>query len=390
MTTTATIIAVVALIGAAIGGGMLLTRGEESVPESTVPAPADDSISIVRAITTSGEQVPNPDMLVHFTLEDDDPAQASFRFSLITVRGDTIPPDRVSDVRVSVTDMLNGDRDDQPALESTANGWQIAKTTIASRGWWRITIALKDATGRDRTVPIYLLMPDPNMSGQDAVAVPAPDPSAGALLDASIANMADWTSTHWSEWLSGGNDSIVLGDFRVTTQAANGQPDAFQSTLHLSGLYDATLPSPKVDAAGSSTVSIGDTSWTTTGDGVTTEDAPVQYLPIREYPSTYEGRTDASFGIRDTIGGTDYQVVSFILPNRVNGFNTWFLFWIDPDSQQVARLAMITRSHYMTWTYSDVNEPFVITPPNAGATPDASPTPHPSHRLMRDHDRIQP
>jgi len=227
-------------------------------------------------------------------------------------------------------------------------------------------------------------VPDPNINGFDTPPTPASDPEAEALLDTALATMGSWTSVRWWQALSGGNDSLIVSDYAVSTTASNGQPDAFMTrTRYAAGFEPRADGSPPEPPSRDSytTVTIGDQGWAIDESGAISAQPPAQYLPIDQYPETYAGAQHVRFGGTEEVEGEEARIVTFHTPQQPSQAEAWFVFWIGTESGNVLRLAMVARNHYMVWEYSGIDEDFVIEPPAAGkapGTPVASPVATPA------------
>jgi hypothetical protein len=162
----------------------------------------------------------------------------------------------------------------------------------------------------------------------------------------------------WWEWLSGGNGAIILARFSITTPASNGLPPSFESDSLLAGRIpqDGTAASFRDDNPRS--VTIGDEAVRYTGGATPEPISPVQYLPIDQYDTTYEGYEQVQFGTTADINGRACQLVAFYLPGSIPA---WFAFWVDVESASLRELFMLSVNHYMHWIYYDIDEPFELT-----------------------------
>ena len=160
-------------------------------------------------------------------------------------------------------------------------------------------------------------------------------------------------------------------------EPGRGEPNSYTMNLLYSGSFQpnasgAAPPAPSFDTR--SSIVVGDRGWmrTTTGDWL--EESPVQFVPPSGWSSTYAGATDFRLGVPQTVDGVEYQILMFHLPEQ-NTAEAWFVWWIDPTTGNVMRINMISRMHYMTWLYRDINDDIVIEPPAGVSTPppEASP-----------------
>lgn len=71
------------------------------------------------------------------------------------------------------------------------------------------------------------------------------------------------------------------------------------------------------------------------------------------------------------IHGVETEIITFYLPQKGGQSEAWFIWWIDPDTADPIRMAMVARMHFMVWDFHDVNAPITIAPPSGSevATP---------------------
>jgi hypothetical protein len=350
--------------------------------EDDQPQGHKDSIILVAPAVDGPLHETEPALLTSLTMTGGRPGNAAFELSLMMPDGAYLPVDGSYTLSAEITNLDDGAHVDamplEPVDDAATPTWRVDEPGIESEGWWRIRTTVERPDGDPLKSEFYLLMPDPNMTGFTSPPAPDTDPEASAMLDSALTNMSEWDSLRWWEWLSGGDGSIIMVEFSVTTPDANGQPDGFQNRSIYAGKMvpdeNGNPPGPpRVDHYTS--VTIGDEAWQVR-DGSTPESrAPTQYLPIQQYPQTYEGATSVHFGITEEIGGRQAQVVTFHVPTLPTQSEAWYAFWIDQETGELLQLSMLATNHYMVWEYFDVNEPFVLEFPAGvpAASPAASP-----------------
>lgn len=343
-----------------------------------------DEITLVVPAVTGRLYNSQPEMLASMSMTGGTPESAAFTFSLMEFDGAFLPTDGTYTLDATITNLNDGAQVDAMALEPVNDvqtpTWTADSSGIDEEGWWRIRTEIGRPDGDPLRAEFFLLIQDPNMRGFTSPPAPESDPEAAAMLQTGLAQMSDWDSLRWWEWLSAGDGSMITVEFSVTTPDANDQPPGFRNRSTFAGKMVPTedggppLP-PRVDYYTS--VTIGEEAWQVGPDGTPESRSPTRYLPIQQYPETYEGATSVQFGITEEIDGRQTQIVTFHVPTLPTQSEAWYAFWIDVETGDVVQLSMVAMNHYMVWEYFDVNEPFVLEFP-AGvptASPQATPAP---------------
>lgn len=343
-----------------------------------------NEITLVVPAVAGQLQTSEPELLASMTMTGGTPDSAAFTFSLMEPDGAFLPVDDGYIFGASLTNLNDGTRVDALALEavdgSATPTWRATSDGVDTAGWWRIRAEIGRPDGDPLHAEFFLLIDDPNMRGFTAPPAPETDPQAEAMLQNALSQMSAWESLRWWEWLSAGDGSMILVEFSVTTPDANGQPPGFENRSLFAGKMvpseDGEPPTlPRIDYY--TAVTIGEESWEVGPDGTPEPRPATRYLPIQQYPETYEGATSVRFGVVEEIDGRQAQVVTFHVPNLPTQSEAWYAFWIDVETGDVVQLSMVAMNHYMVWEYFDVNKPFVLEfPPGVpAASPQASPAP---------------
>jgi hypothetical protein len=341
-----------------------------------------DRISLVAPAVDGPLHETEPGLLTSLTLTGGFPDSSAFEISIMQPDGAFLPTDGTYDLTAELTNLNDGAHVDAMPLEPVDGAvtptWRAPEPGIETEGWWRVRTTTERPGDTPLVAEFYLLMPDPNVTGFTSPPSPETDPEAAAMLDNAITQMSQWNSLRWWEWLSGGDGSMVTLEFSVTTTAANGQPDGFQSRSLFAGrmVPDENGNPPSPPRLNSSTsVTIGDQAWSVREGGTPIASSPSRYLPIQQYPETYQGATSVRTGITEEIDGREATVVTFHVPALPTQSEAWYAFWIDTETGDVLQLSMLAMNHYMVWEYFDVNEPFVLEFPGGApaASPQASP-----------------
>jgi copper transport protein len=347
--------------------------------------PAREDTSAIDQITLISPTAPLPSddsFLVHLTLDPAQTGDNEISVRLSTWSGMPLESEPVPRVTLSFTSLSHGTQEGGVTLTQTPEGWTTSGLKLSLDGWWQVTATVQRAGKQNALASFMLLLPDPNTQGFDAPPAQETDPVAEALFDRALDQMTSWTSVRWTELIGSGLDVLVVGDFAVV-EAEDGGSSSYRMDLLYSGSFapsasGAAPPAPAFDTR--SSVVVGDRGWMRTTNGDWLEEPPVRFTPPSGWSSTYAGATDFRMGAPQTVDGIEYQILLFHLPEQ-NTAEAWFAWWIDPATGDVMRINMISRMHYMTWLYRDINSDIVIDPPagqptspEAGATPVAEST----------------
>lgn len=341
-----------------------------------------DKVTLVVPAVSGRLHASAPALLVSLEMTGGTPGSTAFTLGLMMPDGAYLPDDGSHQVTAELTNLDDGTHVDALDLEPVADAptatWSVEDPGIDSEGWWRVRMAIERPEGEALRAEFFLLIDDPNMRGFDAPPAPDSDPDAEAMLQTALTQMSEWDSLRWWEWLSGGDGSIITVEFSVTTPDSNGQPPSFQNRSTFAGKMvpgeNGEPPGPpRVDH--STSVTIGDEAWQVGPDGTPESRPATRYLPIQQYPETYEGATSVHRGITEEVDGRMAQVVTFHVPALPTQSEAWYAFWIDVETGELLQLSMVAMNHYMVWEYFDVNKPYVLEFPEGvpSATPQASP-----------------
>lgn len=360
---TAVCVVIAALVIASAASWFLLRDDEETGGQA-------EEIILAAFAHPEGEPTTESEIISHLTVTGGSPGNTDLAIHLTGDEGEDLGPAGYA-VTVDLTNMNDGTDmpglQPEPDMDASTPTFPLDDPGFETEGWWRVHLTVQPPEGDALVASWYLMLPDPNLAGFDSPPAPETDPEAEQMLSTALTQMSEWTSLQWWQWLSGGNDSIIVGDFAVTTTDANGQPDAFRNEMTYSAGFQvpegAEPAPPRRDHYVA--VTIGEDAWIRDQTGEVREASPTRYLPITHYPETYEGATNIVAGIREEVDGRMAQVVTFHVPTLPTQTEAWYLFWIDEETGDVLRLAMISTNHYMLWIYSDVNGDFIIEPPEA-------------------------
>lgn len=339
----ATAAGAVALAG---GTGWWFTRDEGD------PKGASDQIDLLAGAYAGAAHTSDPEFFVMLSLTGGMPPRTGMRLRVFDLDG--IAVSDPGEISATLQNLVTGETATDIKVTQDEGSWLVQQATVQSNGWWQLIASVGEFTAS-----WTFLMPDPNLAGLETPPTVEPDPEASAMLVAALDTLSNRTSLRWWEWLSGGNGSIILARFSVTSTASNGEPNAFESDSILAGRIPLDGTGPSFRAENPRRISIGDEGWRSINGGTPEAAEAIQYLPISEYYTTYDGHEGAHFGITAEIEGRTCQLIAFHLPGTIVA---WFAFWVDIETLFLRELFMLSVNHYMHWVYSDFDEPFIIEP----------------------------
>lgn len=251
--------------------------------------------------------------------------------------------------------------------------WRADALSLPDQGWYALEITLDQGDDIVGSTTAYVLLPDPSVHGSEAPDLPESDPDAEALYHRSLDAYASWETGQWREGLGSGTDVLVVSHHTVTSRP--GEPPASEIHSRYSGAFrtrpDGTEPGPPRQNF-SSRIVIGEDSWVRRDGGQWEAMAALEAATWEERADIYAGATNILPGGTEVIHGVETEIITFYLPQKGGQSEAWFIWWIDPDTADPIRMAMVARMHFMVWDFHDVNAPITIAPPS-GSEP-ATPT----------------
>lgn len=333
-----------AAIGLAAGGTWWALREDDD------PRGASSRIDLLAGLYAGPPHETMPENFAMLTVTGGMAKNTGMELRFYDGNGASMPvPEGIS---VTLANLVTGEETEEISIRSEDGTATLTQDAIRSDGWWQLRLAAGDLAAN-----WTFLVPDPNLAGLDTPPDQETDPDAQALLAATLDNLTKRTSMRWWEWLSGGNGSIILARFSITTPESNGLSPSFESDSLLAGRIpeDGTAASFREDNPRSVTIANEARRYT---PGATPEPiSPVQYLPIDQYATTYEGYEQVRLGMTADIDGRDCQLVTFYLPGQIPA---WFAFWVEVETARLRELFMLSVNHYMHWVYYDIDEPFEL------------------------------
>lgn len=315
------------------------------------PKGASDRIDLLTGAWSGPSHLSDPESYAMLTITGGMPKNTVLEVRFFDLEGNATPPP--DDVKASLTNLVTAEVASEIELTGIEQyAFRLDQDAIESEGWWQVQM-----TFADLTASWTFMLPDPNLTGLDTPPVVESEPEATALLTNALAVLRSRNSLRFWEWLSGGNGSIILALFSVTTPESNGLPPSFESNSMLAGRIPMDGMAPSFRTDNPRTVTVGDEGRRFLATATPEAVSPTQYLPIDEYDTTYADFDGAHFGITAEIDGVECQLVAFHLPSSVEA---WFAFWIEIETATIRQLFMHSVYHYMHWVYYDIDEPFEL------------------------------
>lgn len=244
----------------------------------------------------------------------------------------------------------------------TTGGFAVSGLPLSVGGWWQVAVTVRQVGQPDVILPFYLLLPDPNVNGADAVETPLTDARAEALYQQGMARLTALHRLRYRQAMLTGEGTGLFTEIAVD-DGTDGHPPG--SSYQMS--------------TGSEMIVVGEQRWLRQPGEAWEVGKTRGIVPPSEWDEEYLGATGFQLGPVEEIRGEQTQAVSFVVPERTEPrpqAAAWWVWWIGLESGQVYREVMISRSHYMINDFTDFDAPVVIEPPTdaqAGGTPAASP-----------------
>lgn len=255
---------------------------------------------------------------------------------------------------------------EQRAVSTAADGagaFAVDGVQLSLDGWWRVEATIA-RMGRPVTrMPFYLMLPDPNVNGQNAPPIPDASTEARALFERGLVGLTSPRSMRFDQRLSGGTGTAVESSHAVTA-GGEGRPPA-------SSLFAAEFEA----------VTVGEVQWVRQpGLNWTEREAVPVFLPS-DWGEDYVDATGFRLGRIEEVEGERCQFVSFVVP-ATGDRSAWYGWWVGLESGRVRRETMVARGHYMVYRFYEFDAPFTIEPPAdaASGTPAAIPAATPETR----------
>lgn len=291
-----------------------------------------------------------------------EPAQTgqpnNLRLSLLSLQGTPIASDAANPGIESLSAVPIGGGAPQPVAvqpEPSATYARIGSATFDQGGWWQLS-AMVD--GASKPADFYLLVPDPNINGPGAVASNSSSADGEALYRRGLDAITAMQSVRYTQWLADGQGHAGISEHIVTAGDASSPPGF---------IYRA--------AGGMEAIVIGSTRWIhLQGELGWTEQEGAASVPPSQWGEEYTGATGFTILGEEAVDGARTQILAFVVPEVTEPRRqsaAWYLWWVDVESGNVRREAMVSRIHYMLNQFGDFDVPVVLEPPVLPATPGA-------------------
>ncbi len=239
-------------------------------------------------------------------------------------------------------------------IEAGENGELSGPLPLNQAGWQRIAA---EVAGSETLAEFYLLVPDPNINGPNAVPEFSSSAEAEAVFQRGLAATTALQSVRYTEWIGDGAGNSAVSEHAVVA-GGDGEPPAF--SFRITGGMEAVV--------------IGTTRWVRPPGVGWQRQEGATVVPPSEWGEEYSGATGFTLLGEETIDGELTQIVAFVAPELNEPRRrtvAWYLWWVGTETGHVHREAMVSRRHYLLHHFSGFIEPMHILPPDDAATPGA-------------------
>jgi hypothetical protein len=344
--------AVVALV--VLGGSVLAT----SAPPAAEADDGPDAIVLAAQATGPDGAVA---ALMKLRASPLRPGENTLTVTLADPEDRPIPLTADDRVRLDLTSLVDSGIERAQVIAAPDGAGAFAATGLALSvdGWWRVTATVRRPGQPDLVAPFYLLVPDPNLHGADAVRLPEGNGDAAAVFARGLASLTGAQRYRYRQAIAGGTGTVYVGEQALAAPSGD-QPAAFSST-----------------SAGQEFVRIGEREWLRSGQGMWIERPALPARGPAAVGDDYAGATGFQLGRLEAVSGEPSQIVTFAVPGRPGLAAAWYAWWVGAETGRVHRVTMVSRSHYMVEDFRDYDGPFTIAPPvppgaPVGGTPVAS------------------
>ncbi len=245
-------------------------------------------------------------------------------------------------------------------IELTAAGdrtFSAEGETIGLDGWWNIDVTLRWLGEEDKSLAYYVLLPDPNVFGLDAITTPDSEPTAEAIYATGMANMTGWHTVRYWQSMSDNKGGVAYAEHTVNDGFDGKAPPGY--IYRAPGRYEAYV--------------IGTTGWMLeNGEWEVLETG--QMIPPSRWDDEYQNATGFRLGNTEMIDGELCQIITFVVPPTKQQVVSFYAWWVGTETGQVRRDVMVSRAHYMTNNFVEFNTDLPLElPADAPPDPFASP-----------------
>ena len=281
------------------------------------------------------------------------PGVNTLRVAVTAADGSPLPDPAVAAVRVTLGALVAAvattvELTPDPAA---AGWWEARGMQLSVADWWWATVTVRRAGLPDASAGFALLLPDPNVHGHAAPPDLASDPAAEAAFQQALARYTGLHRLHYTQRLTGGTGIGVETRHQVNDGA------------------DGSAPASAVSTDTATVLVIGTMRWLQTPDGrwQATDGNPM--IPPSAWGEDYTEARGFRLGRTEIVDGHLCQVVVFFAPEITGRAAAWYAWWIDVETGDLRRQAMVSRMHYMIDDFTNLDGNIVITPPDTAATP---------------------
>ncbi len=352
-------IAAIALALLAAGAGWWFLSARQTIPDW-------ERLTELSSAVPAGDAFQDDTPWVHLRLSPARPGEENtLLVSLSAPRGTPVPSDATSPriLGLAAQPLSAGATPPQidPLPPQPGNeGWLAATSTLNRAGWWRLSIAVD---GAQEDTEFYLLLPDPNLNGPNAVPGFGSSAEGESVFQRGMDAITALRTVRFTQWLADGKGNSSISAHAVTA-GGEGEPPGF--TYRALGGLEAVI--------------IGSTRWIKLpADLGWQEQEGATVVPPSEWDDEYFGATGFTILGEETIDGERCQLLAFVVPQMTEPRRqtvAWYLWWVGTETGHVRKEAMVSRVHYMLNQFRDFDAPLLLTPPEDAGTPVAG-TPSP-------------
>ena len=314
------------------------------------PPQARSERQIVLDLAQPAVGAPAEAILAHLQLEPAKPGAGTAIVLLTGPDGATPNVEPPALVRLRFESLEQPIRSEPVEAHPNADGsFVTTKVMLSVEGWWRIEVTLRWLGLPDVVLPYYVLLPDPNLHGLDAVRNQPTDSEAEAVYARGTAAVAALHRVRYRQLTSDGNGLGVVALHEVN-DGADGSPPGYR--LLIPGRSEAVVLGTR------------GWSWRPTEGWTTFEAFPM--VPPSRWSEEFEGATGFRLGNVEEGDGELCQIVTFVVPTTAQRAVAWYVWWVGQETGQLRREVMISRLHYMVSDFYDFDAPLVLQPPTLG------------------------
>lgn len=283
------------------------------------------------------------------------PGENAITVGLANAAGTPVAGDQGSRVQITAENLAEPGKPQR--VEAETAGSKPAQIRLPDEGsdWWRLNLTPAISEQPATTTSFYVILPDPNLNGTDAVKSAGSDSAAEAVYNRGMAAQTGLHRVRFRQSMADGQGHNALS-LHLINDGSDGQIPGF-AYIAPGGLEAYVL---------------GTYRWWRQPGKPWTVDGTSPMVPPSAWDDEYEGATDFRLGGKEMVDGELCQIVTFLVPARTESprrVAAWYAWWVGERSGQVRREAMVSANHYMLNEFSDFDAPLPITPPIMPAPP---------------------